>query len=78
MATQDDDWLVTESSKDSFPASDPPGYYSSHASPTRASATADLDEARGAFRFLRWVAIGVASAGLVAGVILGIRYLRAR
>lgn len=76
MPTQSPDWLVDTASADSFPASDPPAYGSSHAAPSES--TVCPPELLPQRRYRRWIGAGALALGVTAVAVLGIRYARNR
>ena len=76
MSTKSADWLIDTASADSFPASDPPAYGSSHA--VASESTVCPPELMPKRRLLRYVGIGALGAGIVTASVLVIRYARNR
>lgn len=77
MANPTDVDRVGIASEDSFPASDPPAWGSSHAAPSESTVTADLDSPSNRMKYVKWAAIGVLAAGAIAGIGFAIyRYRR--
>lgn len=80
MPTKDADWMVDEASKESFPASDPPAWGSSHASPSKASAedleNIGIEEPRRKRRLRTPILLGVLGLFALTGIVAGVRYLR--
>jgi hypothetical protein len=82
MPTKDPDWMVDQASKDSFPASDPPAYGSSHAAPSASTAgnLEDLSEApaTNSRRYRTPILLGVLGLVALTGIVMGIRFVKNR
>lgn len=67
---------VEIASDESFPASDPPAWGSSHAAPSESTVCADLEERKSRLRYLKWAGIGVLGAAAVGGIAFAIQRYR--
>lgn len=59
---------VEVASDESFPASDPPAWGSSHAAPSESTVCADLHESKSRLRYLKWFGVGALAAGAAVGI----------
>ena len=69
---------VEVASDESFPASDPPAWGSSHAAPSQSTVCADLETSPSRMRYVKYFAGGVLAAGAIVGAVVGVRYLMRR
>jgi hypothetical protein len=67
---------VEIASDESFPASDPPAWGSSHAAPSESTACADLQQPQSRLRYLKWFGAGALVAGAIVGVAFAIHRAR--
>lgn len=67
---------VEIASDESFPASDPPAWGSTHAAPSESTVCADLETPKSRLRYVKWFGAGAAAVAGIAGIAVAVQRYR--